>query len=192
MIKFMNKRNERIPRIPRIARRFESRRVDDWYVIMDGSDDPYICHENEIAECIGELKEVIVDSVCEDLQDSISDRRSLNPMVSAVIDRCGDPAPYESNPDYWITVYCVDTYIIRKYNEYAEEHDLPIIDEDDPTEEQIRKALWNKHGLDLAYFLEKKHYKYESYYTPDLALESDVVEDLAVRLIEIFEEDYDT
>lgn len=188
MIKFMNKRNERIPRISRMARRFESRQVDDWYVIMDGSDDPYICHESEIDECMDELKEVIVDSVCEDLQDSISDRYSLNPMVDAVL-REYDDGSRLSDTDYWITIYRVDADVIRKYNEYARHADLPFINEDAPTEEQIRKALWSKRSLDLSHFLEQEKCEYKSYYTPELALEGGVNDSLVEELFEILEDE---
>jgi hypothetical protein len=163
---------------------FVSKKYDgDWFVIMDGSDNPYIVHEDEIDECIGELREGIVDSVCQDLQDSISNDKSINSMVNAVV-REYKGHKWLKDAEYWIIVYQLDGNIIHKYNECAKSYNLPVID-DEQTEEQIREAIMVRHSLGLTRFLEKEKREYKSYYTPALALGNGVNDDLVERLIEI-------
>ena len=142
---------------------------DDWFVIMDGSDDPYIVHENEIEECIGELREGIVDTVCQDLQDSLLKRHSINSMVDAVIREYKD-SPKLKDSCYWVTVYHVNSDVICKYNDYAKREGMPLIDRINPTEEQVHDAICSVAKVNLLHFLKKEKCEFKSYYTPALAL----------------------
>ena len=158
---------------------------NDWFIIMCGSDDHYIVHENEIEECIGELREGIVDTVCQDLQDSLLKRHSLNSMVDAVIREYKD-SPQLKESRYWVTVYRVNSDVICKYNDYARREGMPLIDKTNLTEEQIHDTICSGAKVNLLHFLKKEKCEFKSYYTPALALMGGM-NDLVESLIEVIE-----
>ena len=182
----------RTQRFGRTSRRMRnesaSRKV--WYVIADGSDNPYIVHRDEIKECIDGLMELSIHYAYEALRDALDERgsRSSRLFVNAIIEELNG-RPHYQDEDLYIIVYRVDDYVIRHYNDYAQDMELPLVDETDPTEDQIHKALWSRSSASngLFDFLVKDRCEDHSYYIPEEVLENDAVKGLAQEVQDMME-----
>lgn len=177
-------------RFGRTSRRMrnESASREDWYVISDGSDGPYIVHREEIKDCIDGLVEIYVHNAYEALRDALDERgsRSSRLFVNAIIEELNG-RPHYQDDDLYIIVYRVDDDVISHYNDYAQDMELPLVDETDPTEEQIRKALWSRSSDGLFDFLVEERCEDHSYYIPEEVLENDAVLGLAQEVQDMME-----
>lgn len=178
-------RTQRFGRTSR--RRNESASRKDWYVIIDDSDS-YIVHREEIKDCIAGLMELSIHNAYESLRDALDDRgsRASQLFVNAIIEELNGRPRYQDE-DLYITVYRVDDAVIRHYNDYAQDMELPLVDETGPTEDQIRKALWSRSSDGLFAFLVEDRCEDHSYYIPEEVLENSAVQDLAQEVQDMME-----
>ena len=170
-------------------RRNESASREYWYVISDERDYTYIVHREEIKDCIAGLMELYIHNAYEALRDALDVRgsRSSRLFVNAIIEELNGRPQYQDD-DLYITVYRVDDAVIRHYNDYAQDMELPLVDETGPTEDQIRKALWSRSSSDgLFDFLVKDRCEDHSYYIPEEVLENDAVLGLAQEVQDTME-----
>ena len=182
------RRTQRFGRTSR--RRNESASREYWYVISDESDYPCIVHREEIKDCIAGLMELYIHNAYEALRDALDERgsRSSQLFVNAIIEELNGRPQYQDD-DLYITVYRVDDAVIRHYNDYAQDMELPLVDETGPTEDQIRKALWSRSSSSdgLFDFLVKDRCDDHSYYIPEEVLENDAVLGLAQEVQDTME-----
>lgn len=168
-----------------LRRRNESK-SGDWYVIDDGTEDTFIVHRGEIKKCIERLMEMIRDHARKALQDVLDGRDYRDLLVfSRVLVEAFNDRPRYSDDDLWITVYRVEQSAIDAFNDYVIDcgEDERVIPEN-PTERQIRQALFCRPLKDLIDFLREKHCDEASYYIPDECLKDSTIRGMTQEISE--------
>jgi hypothetical protein len=153
----------------------------DWFVIDDGTDCPFIIHEESIQSCIDEILNLSRESCINELNNALAfGDKSL--YVDVLQRELNNKERVYGEESLWIPVYHIEEGVIEKYNDYAEDNDLPALSFP-LNEDSIREALFSHKTRDLMDFLRSEKTNVLSVYIPEKLLEFNDVSNLVAELI---------
>ena len=127
-----------------ITRQYESKHIckstrkSSWLVIDDGTFDLPIITEDNLTSAMDEVVRDLSDYALELMEQSIIQKRITDDLVWNII-RHHNHERMSAKSEMWITVYAITDDIIEQWNRYG----VNTIDANNPTAEQIRKALFD-------------------------------------------------
>lgn len=135
------------------------------YIIVDGSDDPYISTWSELNSDVNSVLKTCADCAEDALIQDDDDenpsewRRALNGVIN------GKQRIYDD--EWWIKVYLIDDKIADEWNEYCDEIDYPEDKVDFDRDKTIWKSLWSRKHLGLIEFIDSRYGVEKAYYIPE-------------------------